>query len=65
MLPTIDASAAQEALHIYRHPRRPVIEVAYGWGFNSASDFNRAFKRAYDLSPGDFRAAASAINSWR
>ncbi|MGF6299034.1 MULTISPECIES: hypothetical protein [Paraburkholderia] len=39
--------------------------IAYGWGFNGASDFNRAFRRAHDMTPGDFRAAASAINSWR
>ncbi|MEX3790906.1 helix-turn-helix domain-containing protein [Paraburkholderia sp. BR14374] len=55
----------EAADELYRHPRRPVIDVAYGWGFNSASDFNRAFRRAYDMSPGDFRAAASAINSGR
>lgn len=35
----------------------PVAEIAYGLGFGSASDFSRAFKRSYDLSPLDFRAA--------
>ncbi|MGF6447044.1 helix-turn-helix domain-containing protein [Paraburkholderia youngii] len=55
----------EAADELHRYPRRPVIDVAYGWGFNSASDFNRAFRRAYDMSPGDFRAAASAINSGR
>jgi AraC-like DNA-binding protein len=55
----------EAADELQRYPQRPVIEVAYGWGFNSASDFNRAFRRAYDMSPGDFRAVASAINRRR
>jgi AraC-like DNA-binding protein len=50
---------------LQRYPHRPVVEVAYCWGFNSASDFNRAFRRAYDMSPGDFRAAASIFNRRR
>ncbi|EEA01679.1 transcriptional regulator, AraC family [Burkholderia sp. H160] len=55
----------EAADELHRYPHRPVINVAFGWGFNSASDFNRAFRRAYDMSPGDFRAAASAIHSRR
>ncbi|MFM0731755.1 hypothetical protein PQQ52_14825 [Paraburkholderia sediminicola] len=37
---------------------KAIIEIAYGVGFNSASDFNRAFRRAYEMSPSDFRALA-------
>jgi len=55
----------EAADELQRYPARPVIEVAYGWGFNSASDFNRAFRRAYEMSPGDFRATASAIKRRR
>ncbi len=34
-----------------------VMEVGYGLGFNSASDFTRAFRRAYGVAPRDFRAS--------
>jgi AraC-like DNA-binding protein len=44
--------AADELL---RFPNKAVIEIAYGLGFKSASDFNHAFRRAYDMSPVDFR----------
>ncbi|EHP43724.1 AraC family transcriptional regulator [Cupriavidus basilensis OR16] len=32
-----------------------IAEIGYGLGFNSASDFTRAFRRAYGMSPTDFR----------
>jgi AraC-like DNA-binding protein len=32
------------------------MEIAYGLGFSSASDFTRAFRRAYGMAPQDFRA---------
>ncbi|MCP3022349.1 helix-turn-helix domain-containing protein [Cupriavidus basilensis] len=35
-------------------------EIAYGAGFNSASDFTRAFRRAYGVSPRDFRGLPGA-----
>ncbi|MBN3762071.1 helix-turn-helix domain-containing protein [Burkholderia sp. Ac-20365] len=38
-----------------RYPHKAVVEIAYGLGFNSASDFTRAFRRAFDMSPLDFR----------
>jgi AraC-like DNA-binding protein len=40
------------------HPQRQVVEIAYGLGFKSPSDFTRAFRRAFDLSPQDMRARA-------
>jgi AraC-like DNA-binding protein len=46
----------EAADELRRYPHKAVVEVAYGWGFNSASDFTRAFRRAYDMSPSDFRA---------
>jgi len=36
----------------------PVTDIAYGLGFKSPSDFTRAFRRAYEISPQDFRARA-------
>jgi AraC-like DNA-binding protein len=39
-------------------PHLPVTDIAYGLGFKSPSDFTRAFRRAYEISPQDFRARA-------
>ncbi|RAR61119.1 AraC-like DNA-binding protein [Paraburkholderia unamae] len=46
---------AQAAEDLRGFPNKPVVEIAYGLGFASASDFNRAFKRAFDMSPLEFR----------
>ncbi|QNK65406.1 helix-turn-helix transcriptional regulator [Variovorax sp. PAMC26660] len=43
---------------LIRYPHLMVTDVAYGVGFKSPSDFTRAFRRAYDLSPRDFRASS-------
>ena len=43
---------------LVRFPNLLVTEVAYGLGFKSASDFTRAFRRAFDMSPQDMRARA-------
>jgi AraC-like DNA-binding protein len=45
----------QATEELRRYPNKAVIEIAYGLGFNSPSDFNRAFRRAYDMSPLEFR----------
>ncbi|WP_409518718.1 hypothetical protein [Paraburkholderia sp. LEh10] len=34
-----------------RFPQLQVMEIAYGLGLKSASDFTRAFRRAFDMSP--------------
>ena len=47
--------AAQE---LVRFPQLQVTDIAYGLGFKSASDFTRAFRRAFDMSPQDMRARA-------
>lgn len=44
---------------LIRHPHLAVVEIAYGLGFKSASDFTRAFRRAFDMAPLDFRASVS------
>lgn len=48
----------EAADELIRLPEQPVMEVAYGLGFKSASDFTRAFRRAYEMSPLDLRALA-------
>ena len=46
----------EAADELVRFPEMAVIEIAFGLGFKSASDFNHAFRRAYDMSPLEFRA---------
>jgi AraC-like DNA-binding protein len=36
-----------------------ITHLAYSLGFKSASDFTRAFRRAYGMAPSDFRALSS------
>lgn len=50
--------AAQE-LAVAQHVS--IMEVAYGWSFGSPSDFTRAFRRAYGMTPQDFRALGQEI----
>jgi AraC-like DNA-binding protein len=46
-----------------RFPQLRVVEIAYGLGFNSPSDFTRAFRRAFDMSPQDLRARALILQA--
>jgi AraC-like DNA-binding protein len=39
------------------NPVRPVIDIAFAWGFGSMSGFYQAFQAHFDMSPGDLRAA--------
>lgn len=41
-------------------PGTPVAQIAYGCGFASVSDFGRAFRREYGLSPSELRASSRA-----
>lgn len=45
-----------------QHPNMKVTDIAYGLGFKSASDFTRAFRRAYEMPPQDFRALARTMS---
>jgi AraC-like DNA-binding protein len=42
-------------------PARPVTDIAFAWGFGTLSNFYRAFRAAYGMSPGDLRAAARSV----
>ena len=42
------------------NPRRPVIDIAFAWGFSSLSGFYRAFQAAFGMSPSDLRAMGHA-----
>ncbi|WP_116124119.1 helix-turn-helix domain-containing protein [Paraburkholderia sp. BL6669N2] len=49
------------ANELIRYPHLAVTAIAYGLGFKSASDFTRAFGRAYGMAPQDFRALAGKV----
>lgn len=55
----------EAADELHRYPSKDIVEIAYGVGFNSASDFSRAFRRAYEMSPSDFRALTGSLNNDR
>lgn len=46
----------EAADELVKFPHMAVTDIAYGLGFKSASDFTRAFRRAYDMAPQDLRA---------
>ncbi|MFM0729761.1 AraC family transcriptional regulator [Paraburkholderia sediminicola] len=48
----------EAADELVRFPHLQITEIAYGLGFQSASDFTRAFRRAFDMSPHDMRMRA-------
>ncbi len=43
------------ASELVARPNVSVTEIAFGLGFKSSSDFTRAFRRAYEMTPRDFR----------
>ncbi|WP_321910621.1 AraC family transcriptional regulator [Paraburkholderia sp. J11-2] len=48
----------QAAEELARCQHLSVTEIAFGLGFTSSSDFTRAFRRAFDMAPRDFREAS-------
>lgn len=51
----------EAADELVRFPHLQITEIAYGLGFKSASDFARAFRRAFDMSPQDIRVRAQLL----
>jgi AraC-like DNA-binding protein len=47
--------------HLAHCPHMTITHLAYSLGFKSASDFTRAFRRAYGMTPQDFRAMAGKV----
>jgi AraC-like DNA-binding protein len=41
-----------------------ISEIAYRWGFNDLSHFNRAFRAHFDMPPGEWRNAAVSAPRW-
>ncbi len=41
------------------HAHRSVTDIAFAWGFNNLTTFYRAFRRQFDMAPGELRRAAA------
>ncbi len=50
---------------LLRQTRMPIAEIAYATGFSSQSNFSRAYRRRFDVSPRARRAAAQGRASAR
>ncbi|RDD81847.1 helix-turn-helix domain-containing protein [Dyella tabacisoli] len=46
----------EAADELVRSTPMTVAQIAYRWGFSYASDFTRAFRRAYGMAPQEFRS---------
>lgn len=40
-----------------------ITDIAFGWGFNSASHFARSFRDAFGMTPRDYRQRAQALTA--
>ncbi len=56
-------AAARDQL--VQQPAHPIAQVAYASGFSSLSDFGRAFRREYGMTPSELRAAAGRDGAQR
>ncbi|WP_321797843.1 helix-turn-helix domain-containing protein [Caballeronia sp. J97] len=52
----------EAADELARFPNLQIADIAYGLGFKSASDFTRAFRRAFDASPLETRLRALELS---
>lgn len=50
----------EAAYEMVARPQLPLLDIALGLGFNSASDFTRAFRRVYGMAPSDYRELCAA-----
>ena len=58
----LDEIRRELSVYYLRNSDMAICEVAFLLGFSETSSFNRAFKRWYDLSPGNFRRLQSNAN---
>lgn len=52
-------------LALLANQSRPVLDVAYAWGFSSISSFYRAFHAAFGSCPGEVRLGRPAVEMFR
>ena len=44
-----------------RHAGQSISEIAYRWGFNDVAHFSRAFRKAFEMTPKDYRASIHGL----
>ena len=49
------------ACALLKSTERTVKEIALGCGFSDISTFNKAFRKAYGISPGEYRHSDRAV----
>ncbi|HLL28184.1 MAG TPA: helix-turn-helix domain-containing protein [Xanthobacteraceae bacterium] len=54
--------ACSKALCDPRQGRSSISEIAYRWGFNDLSHFNKAFRARFGMTPSDMRAGSGRQN---
>lgn len=55
-----DCRLREAADQLVSAPTPTLLELCYSLGFNSASEFSRAFRRAFDITPSELRKRALA-----
>ena len=55
--------ACRDALRDEKQMSSNISEIAYRWGFNDLSHFNKAFRAHFDMTPGEWRAGAGGANA--
>jgi AraC-like DNA-binding protein len=54
--------ACQRAFEDPRHASFTISQIAYGWGFNDLSNFSKAFKARFGVSPTEYRRGLQSGN---
>jgi AraC family transcriptional regulator len=49
----------EASVHLLKMTELPINEIAFKVGYDSPSSFNKAFKKRYDVSPGEYRENTS------
>lgn len=57
--------ACQCAFEDPRHASFTISQIAYGWGFNDLSNFSKAFKARFGVSPTEYRRRMQSDNRLR
>lgn len=42
--------------------KKPITDIAYGWGFNDSAHFSRIFKKQFSLSPREYRQQSHLLH---
>jgi AraC family transcriptional regulator, exoenzyme S synthesis regulatory protein ExsA len=45
----------EKAIQLLQHKSKPISEIAYACGFETISNFDKAFKKHYGKSPSEYR----------